>query len=92
MIREIDDLKAALVEAADELSKAAPEIEDWEPWLVYFFEDLELLAASLDARHPDRYKAILERLKDHIETRLHKGTWKNGVDLTSPTTIRDYWS
>jgi hypothetical protein len=91
VIREIDDLKAALDEAADELSHAAPEIEDWEPWLVYFFEDLELLAASLDARHPDRYKALLERLKDDIETRLHKGTWKNGLDIPSAVRI-DYWS
>jgi hypothetical protein len=91
VIREIDDLKAALDEAADELSNAAPQIEDWEPWLVYFFEDLELLAASLDARHPDRYRAMLERLKDHIETRLHKGTWKNGLEIASAVRI-DYWS
>jgi hypothetical protein len=91
MLADVEDLKATLDETAQQLSDTVLEIENWESWLVYFLEDLEMLAASLDARHPNGYRALLERLKDDIETRLQKDTWKNGIYLAPPI-IRDYWS
>jgi hypothetical protein len=91
MLADVEDLKATLDETAQQLSDTVLEIENWESWLVYFLEDLEMLAASLDARHPNGYRALLERLKDDIETRLQKDTWKNGIYLATPI-IRDYWS
>ncbi|HEY5572574.1 MAG TPA: hypothetical protein VIK64_06105 [Anaerolineales bacterium] len=91
MLADAEDLRLTLDEATQQLTDTVLEIENWEPWLVYFLEDLEMLAASLDARHPNSYRALLERLKDDIETKLQKGTWKNRMYLVSPI-IRDYWS
>lgn len=91
MLTETDDLKLTLDEAAQQLSDTAAEIEDWEAWLVYFLGDLEMLAASLDAKHPDEYQAMLERLKEDIEAKLKQGAWQNRIYLTTPI-IRDYWS
>jgi alpha-L-fucosidase len=91
MLADVEDLKSTLDEAAHQLSDTVLEIEDWEPWLVYFLEDLEMLAASLDARHPNGYRALLEQLKDDIENKLQKETWRNRIYLAPPI-IRDYWS
>lgn len=91
MLADVENLKSTLDEAAHQLSDTVLEIEDWEPWLVYFLEDLEMLAASLDARHPNGYRALLERFKDDIETKLQKDTWRNRIYLAPPI-IRDYWS
>lgn len=91
MLAYAEDLKSTLDEAAQQLSDTVLEVEDWEPWLVYLFEDLEMLAASLDARHPNGYRTLLERLRDDIEIKLQKGTWKNRIYVTSPI-VRDYWS
>ena len=91
MLADVENLKSTLDEAAHQLSDTVLEIEDWEPWLVYFLEDLEMLAASLDARHPNGYRALLERIKADIETRLQKDTWKNGIYVATPI-LRDYWS
>jgi alpha-L-fucosidase len=91
MLADVENLKSTLDEAAHQLSDTVLEIEDWEPWLVYFLEDLEMLAASLDARHPNGYRALLEQLKDDIENKLQKETWRNRIYLAPPI-IRDYWS
>lgn len=91
MLAETDDLKLTLDEAAHQLSDTVLEIEDWEAWLIYFLGDLEMLAASLDAKHPDGYQAMLERLKEDIEAKIKKGAWQNRIYLTTPI-IRDYWS
>ena len=84
MFSDAEELKSRLDEDAQQLSDMVVEIEDWEPWLVYFLEDLEMLAASLDSKHPHGYRALLERLQDDIETKLRKGTWKNRINLASP--------
>lgn len=91
MLADAEDLKSTLDEAAQQLSDTVLEVEDWEAWLVYFLEDLEMLAASLDSKHPNAYRAMLERIKADIETRLQKDTWKNGIYVATPI-IRDYWS
>lgn len=91
MLADADDLRSALDDAAHQLSDTVLEIEAWEAWLVYFLEDLEMLAASLDSRHPNVYRTMLERLKDDIETKLEKDTWKNRISVAPPR-IRDYWS
>lgn len=77
MLAQAEDLKLTFDKAAHQLSNAVLEIGDWKPWVVYFLEDLEMLAASLDPQHPDGYRAMLEQLRDDIETTLEKGSWKN---------------
>lgn len=79
MLAYLEGLKFTLDDSAHKLSDTVPEVENWEWWLVYFLEDLELLAASLDAQHPNEYRALLERLKDDIETKLKKGTWETEI-------------
>lgn len=74
MLARTDELKLTLDDAAHQLSDAVLEIKDWEPWLVYFLEDLEMLAASLDSQHPSGYRELLDRLKDHIELKLQEVT------------------
>jgi hypothetical protein len=91
MLADVEDLRSTLDEAAHQLSDTVLEVQGWEAWLVYFLEDLEMLAASLDSEHPNAYRALLERFKDDIETRLKKDTWKNGIYVATPT-LRDYWS
>lgn len=83
MIAEVEDLKLSMDDAVQTLGDTVPEIEKWEPWLVYFFEDLELMASSFDPNHPDKFLALLERLMEDIDTKLKKGGWKNGIDLAS---------
>jgi hypothetical protein len=83
MYADDEDLKSRLDDVAQQLSNTVLEIVDWEPWSVYFLEDLEMLAASLDAQHPKAYRAMLERLRDDIGTKLRKGTWKNRIDSAS---------
>ncbi|HZD55249.1 MAG TPA: hypothetical protein VE136_00890 [Anaerolineales bacterium] len=89
MYADAEDLKSRLDDAAQQLSNTVLEIVDWEPWSVYFLEDLEMLAASLDAQHPKGYREMLERLQDDIGTKLRKGTWKSRVNLASPIIRED---
>lgn len=91
MLADTDELKSTFDDAAHLLSNTVLKIEDWEPWLVYFLGDLEMLAASLDPQHPNGYREMLERLKAGIESKLQKGTWESRISLASPM-IKDYWS
>lgn len=72
---EVDELKLMLDDIANQLAGAYPHIHDWEQWLLYLLDGLELQAASLDREHPAEYEAMLARLEQAIHDRLKKGAW-----------------
>ena len=84
MLAEREDLKLELEDCANQLGDTVPEVANWQPWLVYFLQDLELSAASLDRQHPNEYKALLKQLRDEIDYRIHKDRWEKRIKLTSP--------
>lgn len=60
---EVDELKQKLDEAIHDFVGMAPEVGQWDRWLIYVLKGLELQAASLDPEHPRKFQAMLERVK-----------------------------
>jgi hypothetical protein len=70
------ELGAILDDAAHDFAENAPDVDEWDNWLGYLLEGLELQAASLDREHPFAYESMLKRLQGKVENRLREGTWK----------------
>jgi len=68
-------VERALAEAARALVAHQDTIRLWEPWIVYFLDELEAHAAEHDFYHPTAYETMLHELRDHIELRLRFGNW-----------------
>lgn len=75
MISKTEDLKLTLDDVANRFANTSPDIKEWQYWLAYLLEGLELQAASLDPNHPDSFEALLEQFRDEINSRLKKGSW-----------------
>lgn len=60
---EVDDLKQMLDDAIHNFVGMAPEVGQWDGWLLYVLKGLELQAASLDPEHPKKFQAMIERFK-----------------------------
>lgn len=75
MFVRTDELRFTLNEFANLIANEVPDIDRWEPLLMYLLEDLELMAASLDPDHPENYKAMLRQLQRDIETKLKRDSF-----------------
>lgn len=72
MLVRTDELRFTLNEMANLIANEVPDIESWEPIIMYLLKDLELMAASLDPDHPENYRAMLRQLQRDIELKLKK--------------------
>lgn len=75
MISKTEDLKLTLDDVANRFANTSPDINEWQYWLAYLLEGLELQAASLDPNHPESYESLLQRFRDDVNSRLKKGAW-----------------
>lgn len=75
MFVRTDELRFTLNEIANLIANEVPDIDRWEPLIIYLLEDLELMAASLDPEHPENYKAMLRQLQRDIETKLKRDSF-----------------
>ncbi|MEJ2262700.1 MAG: hypothetical protein P8X95_04600 [Anaerolineales bacterium] len=76
MTEDPEELGPILDDAAHDFAGNAPDVDEWDAWLEYLLEGLELQAASLDREHPFSYESMLKRLQAKIENRLKEGVWK----------------
>lgn len=60
---EVDELRQMLDDAIHDFVGMAPEVGQWDGWLIYVLKGLELQAASLDPEHPKKFQAMIERFK-----------------------------
>ena len=60
---EVDELRQKLDDAIHDFVGMAPEVGQWDRWLIYVLEGLELQAASLDPEHPKKFQAMIERVR-----------------------------
>lgn len=75
MTSKTEDLKLTLDDVANRFANTSPDIYEWQYWLAYLLEGLELQAASLDPDHPESYESLLQRFRDDVNSRLKKGAW-----------------
>lgn len=76
MTGDREELGPILDDAAHDFAENEPDVDQWDIWLGYLLEGLELQAASLDREHPFAYESMLKRLQGKIESRLKEGIWK----------------
>ena len=67
------ELEAVLDDAARDISKVYPDPEDWEGWVVYFFEVMEKTA--IESRRKDQFERMLKKLANDIAKRVSLGSW-----------------
>ncbi len=75
MNHETDELKQVLDDAIHDFVGLEPKVKEWDRWILYFLQGLELQAASLDPDHPKEFEAMAARLRDEMDDRLRLDEW-----------------
>lgn len=67
------DLMRSISRTAKEIADLEPDPKDWEGWVSYLLEELQL-QASRDFR-PAAFENMLETLKTSLAARIERGKW-----------------
>ena len=67
------DLMRSISRTAEEIADLEPDPNDWDGWVMYLLEELQL-QASKDIK-PAAFESMLETLKTSLAARIDGGKW-----------------
>jgi DNA-directed RNA polymerase specialized sigma24 family protein len=74
-MRNEDDLRDTLTEAAGAIADFSGNPRTWLSWIIVFMEQLEKYAKSTDPVYQELYQDLLPALQDAVRSRIRNGIW-----------------